>query len=166
MSGKHGPVPLEKYLNIHQSAMASHLKLGFVIDDGVQFDVVRSHAVYQLAGRIQCAGQLTLDVRKVLEVTGREGRVQFVQTVEYTYHAQLGKVREVFRYCGPHEEGHNDEHHVHRFDVLGSGKQLADSPTFLIHEEERPTLGEVIEELHRWHDTHGDDAARLLASFD
>lgn len=164
MSGKHGPVPLEKYLHIHDSAMASHLKKGFVLDDGVQFDVLKSHSLYSLSGRIVCASDLVIHVRKTLEVVAREGRVQFVQTVDYTYHAELAKLRHVLRYCAPHED-HNTEHHVHRYDVLGNGKELPESPTFIKDEEKRPTLTEVIEELRGWYEANTEAVAALLASF-
>jgi hypothetical protein len=41
------------------------------------------------------------------------------------------------------------EHHVHRYDVFNGGAQLPIE--WLTDEEQRPTLGEVIDELAGWY---------------
>lgn len=150
--GKHGPNNLYNYLEVHHKAMGGHLASGFVLADKVAFGSILPRELYVLEGRIHCAGGLAIDVRKFLAVVDCEGAHEKVQTVDYKYHAHISDVRNVFRYCSPHDD-HNKHHHVHRYDVFGNGKKIK-PPTFLHEEDDRPTLGDVIKELHAWYDAN------------
>jgi len=61
-----------------------------------------------------------------------------------------------------HREKHNKEHHLHRYDVFGTGQKL-EPPTFITVERDRPTLTDVICELRDWYDDHATELVSLRA---
>ena len=142
---KHGPNRLDRYRQIHETVMDRFRDQGFVLSDDLAFADVGG-GVIRLEGTIHCEHDLYIVVTKALEILDGDGSSAFVQTFEYTYNAALRGVGNVFRYDSAHAD-HNQEHHVHRYDVLNgdmSGKVDLHGP------DGWPTLGDVIEELRGW----------------
>jgi len=52
----------------------------------------------------------------------------------------------IFRYNSPHQN-HREFHHVHRFDLLGTGAETV-TP---VDERDVPTLRQVLEEAEGWY---------------
>lgn len=109
------------------------------------------HNFLLLEGDINCLGGIRLEVSKEISILTGEGADAFVQTVSYSYNAFLPGIGNILRYDSPHAT-HNKEHHVHRYDVLNDGEQWPIE--FLPDEEQRPTLGEVLDELAAWYYTN------------
>ena len=153
MAGKHAPIELGKYVEIHGTAMRALERKRMVLPgggDSLAFD--RTPAGLLIAGRIECVGGVAIDVEKVLSIDG-EGEGAIVQTISYTYHAQIKGLGNLLRYCGPHKD-HNCFHHKHSFNLLtGDVVGTLDS----IDEENRPTLAEVIEEACNWYFEHASE---------
>jgi hypothetical protein len=144
--GKHGPNSLENYKEVHNKRIRQALDGGFLVSDGLKFDAL-GNGVIILEGVLECVGGLTVDVLKTIHILSGSGPTARVQTETYSYNASLRGVGNVFRYDSPHP--HYPKHHVHRYDVLnrdtkGSVKAIED-------EEDRPTLGDVIDELRDWY---------------
>jgi hypothetical protein len=153
-SDKHGPIRLASYLSIHETVMEQFCDQGFVLGHTLQIEP-QGAGVFTIEGRIECVGDLYIVVFKQLEVVDGEGADARVQTTGYRYNAVLAGRGNVFRYCSPHDD-HNQDHHVHRYDVLGGNPK-----SVTLHGEDGwPTLGEVIEELRGW---LADNAEKLLA---
>ena len=142
MPAKHGSNRLNAYLQIHETVMECQLRNGFVLADELVFTPI--HNGILLEGDILCQGPIRLQVRKIIRILEGEGSDALVQTAAYSYNALLPSRGNIFRYDSPHAT-HNKEHHVHRYDVLNSGLQLPIQ--WLRDEAQRPTLGEVIDEL-------------------
>ena len=64
----------------------------------------------------------------------------------YRYNAVLLNRATIFRYNSPHAD-HRAFHHVHRFEVLGSGAETVDE----IAERDVPTLRQVLKEAEEWY---------------
>lgn len=119
---------------------------GFVVSDTCEFDILGDHFV-TLEGVIECAGGiLYIDVQKRLTVLDGDGPSALVQTEDYSYTAGMKNYGAIFRYDGPHD--HHPSHHVHRYDVFGSRKQVSVSDHGV---EGWPVLGAVIQELADWY---------------
>ena len=146
MSAKHGPNRLDRYLEIHETVMERLLRDGFVLADNLEFIVVRGYLY--LTGLLDCSGGLRMQVRKEIRLWEEAGTM-LAQTENYSYNAFLPGGSNIFRYDSPHAT-HNQEHHVHRYQPFGP-TPLRNQITFLYHEEERPTLGEAINELEAWY---------------
>ncbi len=151
MPAKHGPSRLNAYLQIHETVMECQLRNGFVLSDELVFTPI--HNGILLEGDILCQGPIRLQVRKIIRILEGEGSDALVQTAAYSYNALLPSRGNIFRYDSPHAT-HNKEHHVHRYDVLNSGLQFPIQ--WLRDEAQRPTLGEVIDELAEWYYTNYD----------
>jgi hypothetical protein len=122
---------------------------GFVASDGLTLKAL-GHALV-IEGDVVINDHVYIRVWKQLSIMAGDGADATVQTTAYSYNAVLKEVGTIFRYNSPHED-HNQEHHVHRFDVLGgSGTEQID---FIYDEEQRPTLREVIDEAYEWYCTH------------
>ena len=156
MRGKHSPNRLGPYLEIHTTIMQQFLRGGFVSSEDLSvLDV--GDGVILIEGRIQCAGDIYIDVSKRLEILSGEGPQAFVQTVDYSYNVVLGGIGNVFRYDAPHPD-HNQFHHVHRYDLLDGdmhGRVERVEP-----QDDWPTLGEVISEAERWFYENVDEIMR------
>lgn len=152
MAAKHGPNKLQAYLQIHQTVMERMLHNGFVLSDNLVFTPV--HNALYLDGEILCQGGIRLDVSKEIAILEGVGADALVRTISYSYNAFLIGRGNILRYDSPHAT-HNQEHHVHRYDVLRGDTR--GTLTFLEDEAGRPTLGEVITELERWYYEHYDD---------
>lgn len=143
---KHGPNKLDNYLQIHETVMERLLRDGFVLADNLEFIAVRGYLY--LTGLIECLGGLRMQVRKEIRIWEDVGG-PMAQTESYSYNAYLPDGSNIFRYDSPHPT-HNQEHHVHRYNPFGA-EPLRNQLTFLLHEAERPTLGEAISELEAWY---------------
>src|SRR5579864_9334737 len=123
MAGKHAPIELGKYLEIHQTAMRALERSGCILPggDGLAIEVGNPGRLL-IEGRIRCVGGMAVEVTKVLAVLGDEGDRAPARTIAYTYHVLLEGFGNVLRYCGPHDdEAHPDHkpfHHKHAYDVL------------------------------------------------
>lgn len=142
----HGWTPFQNYLKVHHSYL-DDLRDDFVVDDNLRYEFVTAQ-LFEIRGRIWCQHGLFVDVDKTLEVNTRNQ----VQTVKYSYHAGIeGRSdRPILRYDNAHRyarEGHEDEHHKHRFDA--STWQEIEPPEW-IGRQRWPHLSEVIEELRDW----------------
>ena len=126
--------------------MEQWLHNGFVLADNLVFIAI-GNLIY-LNGTIDCLGGIRLQVEKEIAILEESGSEALVQTASYSYHAYLPSVGNILRYDSPHAT-HNQEHHVHRYDVLHGDKK--GELTFLLSEDERPTLGEVIKEEEQWY---------------
>jgi hypothetical protein len=134
---------------------------GFVLADGLTID--QGARLYLMSGRVDCAGGISVDVRKVLRVVSGAGATAMVQTADYTYHVVVGGLGNLFRYCSPHDDADHPEHkpfhHKHVYDLL-HGDVVGTIET--IADDEWPTLGEVLEEARDWHLSHVEEVERLL----
>lgn len=155
--GKHGPNRFSSYVQIHETVMEKFLRAGFVRSENLSFSDL-GNGLIELAGTIECAGDIYITVKKLIQVVEGDGPNALVQTTDYGYNAVLRGVGNILRYDSPHET-HNREHHVHRFDPVG--KELPESPFFLPDEEDRPTLGEFIAEVEAWYYENADESLRL-----
>jgi hypothetical protein len=161
VSGKHGPNRLDRYLAIHDAAMGRYREQGFI--EGGDIDIRDlGNGEILMSGEILCSNRTRIDVTKTLRILDGSGASAIVQTVDYSYCAVLSGVGNVFRYCAPHgaDDGvpHHPHHHVHRFDVFAGDER--GTVTLIDEEKDRPTLGEVIDELRGW---CADNAAALSA---
>jgi len=158
VAGKHAPLDLAKYLDIHGKAMRELERKGCVAPDGGKdLTIDLAAGGYLMSGRIHCVRGVKIDVTKLLAVRSYQDDRPVVQTTSYTYHTSIDGIGNVFRYCDPHatpsHPDHKPFHHKHTFDALGDG---AEGEVSEVDEEERPTLAEVIEEACEWYYDHAD----------
>ena len=156
MGSKHGPNRFASYRVIHETVMQQFLRSGFVISEDLSFEPI--NGVIWLEGTIVCLGNIYIDVSKKIRILSGEGADTIVQTETYSYNAVLANVGNILRYDSPHHD-HNQEHHVHRYDVLNDDKE--GRLEFIYDEEQRPTLGEVIREVQEWFYEHYDELSSL-----
>lgn len=149
--GKHGPNRLASYSEIHQTQIEQVLRGGFVASEDLSFESIPGAII--VSGRIRCLGGIYIDVRKRLALITNEGANSTVQTSAYSYNVAVEGIGNIFRYDSAHAD-HNQEHHVHRYDVLNGDRE---GEVELIYDEERvPTLREVIDEAEAWYYAHYD----------
>jgi hypothetical protein len=138
----HGPNRITNYFETHETIMGQFVDRGFILSDTLE--VLPYGARYiVITGSLACLGDIRLDVSKLLEVVDGEGGMARVQTVEYSYNANLPGVGNILRYDSPHPD-HNCFHHVHRFDVFDGDREGRAEAC------EWPHLGDVIGELEAW----------------
>ena len=112
-----------------------------------------------------CVGGIAIDVTKRLAILSGEddGDGAIVQTVSYTYHAQLEGIGNLLRYCGPIDipdrPDHKPFHHKHTYDVLRGD---VEGSVTEVDAYERPTLAEVIAEACDWYFEHAHEVEALL----
>ena len=123
--------------------MGRFVDSGFIIEDTLSIYPYGARLII-ITGSLPCLGDIRLDVHKLLRfVTEDQGPNELVQTIEYSYNANL-PIGNIVRYDSPHPD-HNQFHHVHRFNVF-DGDHIGE-----VSECEWPTLGEVIGELEMWY---------------
>ncbi len=144
--GKHGPNSFANYQEVHNKRIRQALDGGFLVFDGLAFDALGDNLIV-LEGELRCVGDITIDVLKTIRILGGQGATARVQSESYRYHAHIKGIGNILRYDSPHR--HHPHHHVHRYDVLKGDKE--GSRFDLVQETERPTLGEVIDELNDWY---------------
>lgn len=147
MSPKHSPTRLSTYLRVHNQRMEHLLRGGFLQSDDRLF-IVPGDGCFFILGDLPCDGGIDIDVDKRIVFIDEDADDPLVQTVEYRYNVTLRGVGVVFRYDSPHQ-GHNQDNHVHRYDVLSGDRD--GKVDFLFHEDEVPTLGEVVDEAADWY---------------
>ncbi len=115
----------------------------FVLHDGVVFQI-RADGSVTSRGVVTCVGDMRVHVWQRLRVVNSRG---WVQTTRYSFQAERvaqATSRPLFRYDNAHPyPGHRDAHHRHHFDEDGHPTRIE-----WIGEAGRPTLADVIEELH------------------
>lgn len=174
---KHGPNTFRDYESIHETVMARLVDSGFVLsadlafrnlglsNDGTATIFLGAPApdddddAPPREGHIECLGGIRLKVEKYIEVLEGEGANALVRTFGYSYNASIGARGNILRYCAPHARPgeadpieHHHHHHKHRFDPLRVGAPV--DVVMISSEDDRPTLGEVIEELRDWYYEH------------
>jgi hypothetical protein len=153
VGGKHAPIALGKYLEIHETAMRRLERDNrYVLPEGAGLTIERVDDGLLISGRIRCVGGIAIDVTKFLAILAGEGDSAVVQTVSYTYHVALEGLGNLLRYCGPHDDvahpDHKPFHHKHTYDVLRGD---VEGHVTEVDAEERPTLAEVITEACAWY---------------
>lgn len=141
------PLPVARYLAIHQGAMKRLYDEGIIKDDDLKIDSSDS-PIITMQGAVRFGTDVELRVDKILEIEDHEG-VDCLVTKRYSYVCCIRGVSksDIFRYDNWHEhEGHETAHHVHRFDP--PGRKVLGSP-FHLTEEERPLMDEIIEEAYQ-----------------
>jgi hypothetical protein len=125
MGGKHGPIEIGKYLEIHESAMRGLEAKHYVVGHDLKIEPAQRGLLMQ--GSIDCQGGITIAVTKVLGILSGIGAAARVQTTAYTYHVQLQGFGPLLRYCGPHDDkahpDHKPFHHKHTYDVLAGDSE-------------------------------------------
>lgn len=104
-----------------------------------------------ITGFIGCAGGIRVEVDERLRVLRepswpRRRDNPLVEPVFYRYNAVLLNRGTLFRYNSPHTD-HRAFHHVHRYDVLGSGAETVDE----VRNQDVPSLRQVLKEAEDWH---------------
>lgn len=154
---KRTPVSPEKFYSIHESYMEYYRKRGMVVADTLKWNFAGGTAV-RLEGKIFFDDQkrLCLNVSKTLRIfSGKSGK-KLMKTEIYGYNLNYEgkKNSEIFRYDNfdlKPRRGHNNSLHCHRYDP--PGREILNSP-FVIDPEDFPTLGQVIEEAHKYYIDH------------
>ena len=154
---KHAPDRFGRWIADHQSTMQGFLKRAyFVLDENLALTDVGGGQV-ALGGTIECVNGIYLTVNETLRVTDGEGLNATVQSVRYSYNAVIGKLGTLLRYDSPHGS-HHRAHHKHEYDVLAGDTE--GMVILLGGEEDRPTLGETIDEVEAWYYEHFDEVLR------
>ena len=146
--GKHGPNRFSNYIDTHETIMRQLVDGGFVTSDELTIKAL-GH-VLVIEGNVFINDDVYVSVWKQLSILAGDGADALVQTSAYSYNAVLRGFGNIFRYNSPHID-HNEEHHVHRFDVLGDGSQRIDP---IYDEEDVPHLADAIMEAARWYHEH------------
>lgn len=147
----HGWNSIENYRIVHESHL-DRFRDYFIDSDDLEYTFPRP-AIFEIVGRIHCRHGLFIDVDKTLEFNDRHQ----VRNIAYSYHAGVAGAqdRAIFRYDNAHRyarEGHEDEHHKHRFD---SATWQEIEPPVWVGRERWPHLSNVIEELIEWWESTG-----------
>ncbi len=150
----HGPNRLTNYSEIHDKVMRRFIAENFVLSDGTAIEPYPP-GFFILQGRIECIGGIRLDVWKVLARVDGEGAAIRVQNVAYCYNAVLQGLGNILRYDSPHLDGHNEFHHVHRYNILRGDTDGT------LERSNWPHLGDVIEELRNWYYDHFEEIEKL-----
>ena len=145
-SSKHQPNRFSRYVEVHETVMRQFLRGDFVISEELAFEAGEGFIL--LTGQITCVGNIYIDVEKQISIVDDSQADVLVQTIAYRYNAFIRGRGNILRYDSPHPT-HNQEHHVHRYDILHGDRE--GSVTFIENEDERPTLGEVIREVQEWY---------------
>lgn len=139
--------------------MDGFVQRGFVGGDTLEW--LAEAGSIRLEGFIACQGHIVIQVRKRLEISEYRGDDPVVHTVDYAYHVFVRGGAQLFRYDNSHpRDGHDDDHHVHRFDENG-GEAIE-----WVGEHHWPTLGDVIEEAHTWYGGRADVMPSAHASLE
>ncbi len=160
--GKHAPNSFQRYISIHETAMARFRRDGFVESDTLTVSPADGNTI-RLNGDIFCQGGIIIRVKKTLAIHSHhvastvavdEDSDAMIQTVGYRYHVEQAG-RPIVRYDNTHQyTGMPSENHRHEYEWPG-GRQKAPTHTG----EDWPTLAEVIEEARRWFWGHSGELA-------
>lgn len=146
------PRRLRRYLREVDEAIEQAARSRFYVSHDLRYRTEPDAIV--LAGTIQCEGGIRVEVSERLRVLRestwlRRKNNPLVELTAYENNAVLLNRGTIFRYNSPHED-HNQLHHVHRVDVLGTGEKTI-SP---LGEADVPTLRQLVNEAQEWYWTH------------
>ena len=148
--GRFAPRRLDQYVNGLDHQLAQATRSGFLLSDCLRIRTEPDGA--RLLGVIDCEGEIRIEIEEKL----RSRRGWFgssanprVQLVFYRYNAVLLNRGTIFRYNSPHRD-HRAFHHVHRFDVLGTGNETVTE----VREEDVPSLWQILREAEDWYWAH------------
>jgi hypothetical protein len=163
--GRFAPQALHEYTRSVDAAIEQIGSTGFWEwdDIGYHSDVEGGREFLYTQGTVLCAGGIRVQVSEKLQFHRQtrwtpRGANRLLVLTEYSNSAVLHNRGTIFRYDSPDPEPaketpeHHRYHHVHRFDVLGTGAQIM--PPARVAEWEVPTLRQVLQEAERWHYGH------------
>lgn len=152
---KHRPNRLRAYFQAHDGKLRELEGIGFVISNNLSIDPKSPSPktpFLKMKGNIQLAGNLRMDVEKLLRVQRLPATDEYqIYTVSYSYSLVKNGHHTIFRYCSAHDDldtspHHHKFHHKHVFDP-DTGNQR---DVHTLTEEQWPTLGEVLDEAKNW----------------
>lgn len=148
-SDRFAPRRLRRYLREVDEAIEQAARSRFYISHDMRYRTEPDAIV--LAGTIFCEGGIRIEVTERLRVLRestwlRRKKNPLVELVSYENNAVLLNRGTMFRYNSPHED-HNQFHHVHRVDVLGTGEKTI-TP---LREADVPSLRELVNEAEGWY---------------
>lgn len=150
---RHGPNRLSRHQRIHETVMGQFLDEGFVLSDGVRYQISPDGSI-GIKGIIGCQGGIVIQVIKEL-VTVEDGPDPLVQTDRYKYHASVLNHGSFLRFDNSHaHRGHVDEHHRHDMDWRVPED---DGQVTWLGVDRWPVLGDVIAEARDWYYQHLDE---------
>jgi len=146
------PRRLRRYLREVDEAVEQAARSRFYVSHDLRYRT--EPEVIVLAGTIECEGGIRIEVMERLRVLRestwlRRKNNPLVELTAYENNAVLLNSGTIFRYNSPHED-HNQFHHVHRIDVLGTGEKTV----VPIHEADVPTLRQLVNEAEEWYWAH------------
>lgn len=116
---------------------------GIVLDDDLYVAPGSESGQLKIEGQVYLNGDLRMHVEKTL-LLWTHGKVQYVQTVRYSYNLVLTGERNIFRYDNSKiKPGHKTDHHKHLYDEAGTEVEVVEVG------ENWPTLAEVLREAHQ-----------------
>lgn len=74
MAGKHSPNRWENYVEIYETIMEHQLRGGFLLRNNLVFTALHDRILME--GSLDCAGDIYIDVMKILEVVSGSGAQQ------------------------------------------------------------------------------------------
>ncbi len=133
------------YLTAHERGVANYLD-HFIVANELSYLTAGQTVVW--SGLVRCVDSLEIAVDKDQEIEDVNGSVS-VCTIKYRYHvlhrSDDGAVTNLWRYDNSHvAPGDPDAYHFHCYRADGSDAVMH------VGEEGWPTLGDVIDDLHRW----------------
>jgi hypothetical protein len=132
-------------------------------DIGYYGEVEGGREFLNARGTVVCSGGVRVHVYEKL-MFHRErrwapsGAERLLDLVEYSHSAVLHNRGNIFRYDSPDirptvgAPEHHKHHHLHRFDVLGTGEEI--KPPEIIPPDRAPTLRQVLHEAEAWYRKH------------
>lgn len=160
--GRFAPVPLHRYSEAVDVAIAQIQRTGFWLWDDLDYysGVVAGREFLTLRGTVSCAGGVRVQVEERLRLHrprrwAPKGPERLMVLIGYSNCAVLHGRGNIFRYDSPDPESnentpdHHRYHHRHRFDTLGTGTEIW--PPDRVPEDEVPTLRQVLQEAESWY---------------
>jgi hypothetical protein len=145
------PVRLHRYTASIDEQVAQ-AERSFYVSDDLRFLTDADRVT--LVGTIECEGGIRIEVEERFRLLRGPwwltlDRAGLMVLDFYRYNAVLLNRGPIFRYNSPHAD-HRTYHHVHRFDVLGSGKEQVDR----LSERNVPSLREILRRAEDWYWEH------------
>jgi hypothetical protein len=145
------PHRFHRYFASIDREIAPSVRSGFYASDDLRYSTEVDAIL--IRGTIECAGGIRVEVEERLRILRGSSWLPFggamVELVFYRYNAVLLNHGTIFRYNSPHSD-HRHYHHVHRFEVLGSGAEAVTE----LREQDVPSLRQVLKEAEDWHWAH------------
>ena len=138
---KHGWLALDRYQQIHQSALQHHY---FVLEDRTEFTAYKegdATVLIRLEGTITCRCNIAIEVEKYLDPSVNARNKIEVRGLEYRYHAHVLRQGNLLRYDNHHGPEQFDRH-VYDFATQRHHVTVIDRASL-------PTLIEVVSEVEK-----------------